>query len=1299
MSFKKLIADGSEISEDTTKVPCADSITVLVSQLVQDRNSASRKVDRLVTFSSANIEVGELDENSSQQQCRPSPLELSKLVPVENQVSQVNADRKVLGTHSKYSNVRAEGPMSSSSTPSLFTVNGVIGGHLVTALIDSGCDVECVLSIHCAERLGLARSPSLLKAERWDGSLSPLEVVKQPLTLNLGGQLDCEGLTPYCAESLPFDLILGLEWLRKYNPRINWKSDTLLVYDNSQRRCVHISAQKSSMHVPNYVITPKQLKRSARKGATVFLVQLHHVGMRGPTRESASVGHTTGMGPSGTSSTGSAEEEIPSALQFLLEQYTDVFPDELPNGLPPERSVKLNIDLLPGTKPVKRPIYKLSIDELKEVKKQVDELLEKGFIRPSTSPWSSSILFVPKKDGGLRMCVDYRALNKATVRNNYPLPRIDEVWDQIGGSRYFSSLDLRSGYNQIRIAEDDTYKTCFRTRYGAYEFLVVPFGLAGAPPIFQSLMNEVLRPYLDKFCLVYLDDILVYSKTKNEHVEHLRIILTKLREHQLYCKLSKCEFLRSSLTYLGHHISFEGIGVEERKVNAIRCWERPKNLVNLQSFLGLCNYYRKFVRNFSSIAAPLTNLTKKSVTFEWTSVQETAFTQLKEALMNTPILRNADNSLPFEVQTDASETGIGAVLQQKSEDGILPVAYMSRKLNAAEQNYSVHERELLAVVDSLREWRSYLLGHRFIVKTDHRPLQHLQTQPQLSRRQARWVIFLQEYDFDWEYVTGPSNRAADSLSRQNFPPVHATWDNLHDIAKSVPTDDAIRLNTHMIVESMDVTDLASQYSSDPEFKDSFQNPQPPFRRRDGRLYNGNLLCLPMGELRDTVLHDHHDAVASGHRGIAKTIASISRSYYWSSLGKDVTEYVRSCDACQRAKAVRQSRSGLLRPFPPPQRKWEVISMDFVFDLPLTSHGKNGIAVVVDKLSRQAHFLALTPNFDAIDLAHLYLHEVYRHHGLPRILISDRDVRFTSLFWTSLMKRLGVRLNLSTAYHPETDGQTERTIGTFEDMIRPYVCYLQNDWDQYLDQLEFAYNNSEHASLGQTPFMVTYGQHPTTLDDVLTSPPPTMLEPPAVQDLLDATERARHLAHHSVTQMNARMAATANRSRREVTFQVHDLVLLSTRHLRFPLGSTRVKKFASRWIGPFKVLASVADGRAYKLDLPGTMPLHPTFHVSLLKPYVPNTHPSRLQVPPTSDLFADGHEEWEVECILSHRWRGSQLHYLVSWRGFAEHENSWLPETNLSNSPDILAAYWAGLGGRPPGPPLPGSRKARGRASS
>jgi GNAT superfamily N-acetyltransferase len=1168
----------------------------------------------------------------------------------------------------------------------------------------------------CVERLGLAHNPASLQAERWDGSLSPLNVVEQPLTLRLGGQLDCE-LRPHCAETLPYDLILGKPWLRKWNPHINWQTDTLMLFNKESKKTIRLAAEDvEKASPPPFVITAKQLKRFTKGSSKtpIFMVRVDHVGLKDSEKYCEYSSPATGVETGGPSVKTGVPLKGKTAMHALIEEFSDVFPDELPVGLPPKRKVDLKIDLLPDSKPVKRPIYKLSEEELKELKSQIDELLEKGFIRPSTSTWASSILFVPKKDGGLRMCIDYRALNKATIRNNYPLPRIDEVWDQIGGSKYFSTLDLRSGYNQIRVADEDVHKTCFRTRYGAYEFLVVPFGLSGAPPVFQALMNEVLRPYLDEFCLVYLDDILIYSKTEEEHIQHLRSVLNKLRDHRLYAKLSKCELFKPSLLYLGHHISASGIGVEEKKISAIRNWVRPRTLVNLQSFLGLCNYYRKFVMNFSQIAAPLTDLTKRDTPYTWGEKQESAFTQLKEALMSAPILRCADSSLPFQVQADASETGLGAILQQKDENGIRPVAYMSRKLNAAEQNYPPHERELLAVVDALREWRCYLMGRKFLVKTDHRPLQYLQTQQTLSRRQARWVLFLQNYDFDWEYVTGKSNGAADALSRQEELRLPATWESLQQLKpKALYTLSLVdyeqqtslnlaTINAISVVKPKLVSDLREAYVTDTEFSALFANPEPPYQIRDECLFKGDALCIPKGTLRDIILHDHHDAVSAGHRGVAKTLAAIRRSYYWPTLKSDVTTYVRSCGPCQRSKAVRQAKAGLLRPFPPPQKKWEVITMDFVFDLPLTDTGNNGIAVVVDKLSKQAHFLAISPKFDAIELARVYLHEVYRHHGLPRILISDRDVRFTSLFWTTLMDRLGVKLNLSSAYHPETDGQTERTIGTFEELIRPYVSYLQTDWDKFIDPLEFAYNNSLHESTGQTPFHVVYGQHPVTLDDVLTRPLPkasdSKLEPPAVQKLLEANKNAANLAQEVIKRTNERMLATVNRQRRDLQFQVGDLVLLSTANLKLPLGTKRVKKLAPKYIGPFEVLERVADGRAYRIDLPSHMRLHPTFHVSSLRPYVVDTVSGRAQAAAKPDYFADGHHEFEVEAILDHRKVQRQLQYFVSWVGMPDHENAWLPSSSMDNAKELIQQYWDT---KPTKPQQTKRRRrtARGRASS
>ena len=473
-----------------------------------------------------------------------------------------------------------------------------------------------------------------------------------------------------------FDIILGKSWLSDANPIIDWKSNRMLLKEGEEFIILDAECSKYGASLPTYILTSKQLARLARKEKS----KIYHVIIR--PKESEKMG---------------TEAHHKEELNELLAEYEDVFPDELPRGLPPKRSVEMSINLEENTKPKIGPIYKLSKTELEEMKKQIDEALGLGFIRPSISPWGSPVLFTPKKDGSLRMCIDYRALNKNTIKNQVPLPRIDEVWDQVGGSNYFSTLDLRSGYHQIRIKESDIEKTAFRTRYGQFEYLVTPFGLAGAPGCFQTLMNNIFRPYLDEFILVYLDDILIYSKTKEEHLKHIRIVLELLRKHKLYGKRSKCDFMKDSIAYLGHIITRDGITVDPKKVDAIRTWDIPQNLTQVQSFLGLCNYYRRFVKDFAKLGTPLSDLTKKDKPFEWGKEQQKSFDILKKRLTETPVLRCANPNLPYELTADASGTGIGAVLIQKDETGCRPVAYASRKLNQAEQNYSTHEREHLAI--------------------------------------------------------------------------------------------------------------------------------------------------------------------------------------------------------------------------------------------------------------------------------------------------------------------------------------------------------------------------------------------------------------------------------------------------------------------------------------------------------------------------------------------------------------------------------------------------------------------------
>ena len=405
----------------------------------------------------------------------------------------------------------------------------------------------------------------------------------------------------------------------------------------------------------------------------------------------------------------------------VVRDNSDVFPNDLP-GLATDREIEFNIDLLPGTNPISIAPYHMVPTELKELKEQLQELLDKGFIRPSSSPWGAPVLFVKKKDGTMRMCIDYRQLNKVTIKNRYPLPRIDDLFDQLQGASHFSKINLRSGYHQLKIRREDIPKTAFRTRYGHYEFLVLPFGLTNAPAAFMDLMNRVFKPYLDKFVVVFIDDILIYSKSHVEHGEYLKIVLQTLRTHQLYAKLSKCEFWLNSVSFLGYVISKEGVQVDPKKVEAVSNWPRPTNVTEIRSFLGMARYYRRFVKDFSRISVPLTRLIRKQVKFEWADTCEQSFQKLKDCLTTAPVLALPTDQGGMIMYCDASRVGLGCVLMQNGK----VIAYASRQLRRHELNYPTHDLEMAVVIFALKIWRHYLYGEKCEIYTDHKSLQYIQ---------------------------------------------------------------------------------------------------------------------------------------------------------------------------------------------------------------------------------------------------------------------------------------------------------------------------------------------------------------------------------------------------------------------------------------------------------------------------------------------------------------------------------------------------------------------------------------------
>lgn len=958
---------------------------------------------------------------------------------------------------------------------------------------------------------------------------------------------------------------------------------------------------------------------------------------------------------------------LPDAAK-VIEEYSDVFANQLPDQLPPKRTIDHRIIIEPGHQPPSRAPYRMSVRELEELKSQVDELLKKGFIKPSQSPYGAPVLFVKKKSGEMRLCTDYRALNKITVKNKYPLPRVEDLIDQLQGAKVFSKIDLRSGYHQIRIDEKDVDKTAFRTRYGHFEYLVLPFGLTNAPATFMDLMQQIFHNQLDRFVIVYLDDILVYSRTTEDHHKHLREVLDTLRKHKLYAKLSKCHLYQSSVSFLGHIISSNGVQMEPEKVKAIQDWPTPKSVQDIRSFLGLAGYYRKFIQNFSKISSPLTELLKKDVSFEWTTRQEQAMNELKQAIMTAPVLINPDHKLPFTVVTDASGFAVGAALCQDQGNGLQPVSFMSKKMLPAEKNYPVHEQELLAIICALKEWRHHLHGNHFKVITDHRSLKYLQTQTHLSARQTRWSEFLQQFDFTIEYQEGKTNVVADALSRR---PDHSTN----------------QVNTSTTVEVKSIMDqIKSSYSNDSGCRQYFDDitkfESDGFSITNGVLYKDDKIYIPNSEsLRTQLLNEAHDVKINGHVGVAKTLELLKRQFYWPKMQQDVKDYIGSCVKCQSNKPSHVHSQGLLQPLSVPSVAWEQVSMDLITQLPLTRNKHDAIVVFVDKLTKMTHIVPTTTKVTAPELAKLFFREVVRLHGIPKSIVSDRDPRFTSNFWKCLWSLLGTKLAMSTAYHPQSDGQTERMNRTLEDMLRAYVNYEQNDWDQHLTSAEIAINNSQQTSTKFSPYFLNYGKHPEfPLNSTLTKDMKVdQTHNPVAGEVYERINYYIGRAKENLEQARQRQAHFTNQKRTETTYQVGQKVYLTTTNLNM---DNQAPKLAPKFIGPFTILERIGEV-AYRLDLPETMLIHPVFHVSKLRLHKDGSDkfPSRIAEvtrPAPVIEHTNEHTEWEVDRIVDHRYRGKgkkKREYLVLWKGYPDYERTWQKEQDLSNATESVEQYW------------------------
>lgn len=1121
---------------------------------------------------------------------------------------------------------------------SLLVLQGELVCRKVAVLKDDGCNTNVIskdFATRNAHLFDIRDCDIPVSHSKKDTTEVATQIILQG-KLRIGGHVY---VSNWAVADCRYDVLLGMPWHVEVQPEVDYSGPNVVVQGEvlpklPQQDCGH------NIKVTNLGV--KKFRSLLRKKAGCNSFRVYQLVETNNLFMSEEVKKYDGS----------------KRLEGLLSKFSTVFRDELPTGLPPKRAIDHAIELEEGARPPNRTLFQLSPAELVAVKEYVLELLKKGKIRRSKSPFGASLFLVREKDK-MRAVVDYRGLNRITKRNSTPLPRCDEMFDRLGEARYFSKMDLKTGFHQIRVRPEDIEKTAFKTKYGQFEYLVLPMGLCNAPATFQTLMNTIFQDCIDVYLVVYMDDLLVFSKTEDDHMRHLETVLSRLQSEELFVASKKCSFMQLETEFLGLIVGKNGIKVNPEKAEVIRTWPKPKSLSELRSFIGLLQFFRRFMKGFSARASPLTSLTKKGMGMDkWGDTCEAAFEDLKGALLTAPILIPPNWSKPFRCHVDASNKAIGGTLTQlDTEGGERVIAYYSRKLSHAEEKCTTNEKELLGLVYCLKRFRCYLEGTTFEIFTDNQILNSFLTKPKLSGKEARWLELFGQFGISkMSLRPGRVHVLGDVLSRAPH-----VMSGILQVGNMELSKAKIDLGFEKFYFEDQLWGPIFKALTGEKIKKTVDRHRaslllPSFIIKEGLLYYRDRICVPRKCVRE-LLQLVHDCKVAGHFGFAKTLARLS-GYHWRHKSRDVKRYCDGCVVCQQNKDGNQKRFNSPQPLESPTRRWGSVSTDFIVQLPPTN-GFDAITTWVDRFSRRVHFIPCRTEDTAVECAKAFFDNIFKLHGLPDDIVSDRDPKFTSAFWRELLTLCGVTGKMSTSHHPQTDGQSEVMNRMVENFLRCYCALNQRNWDTLLPAAEFAYNSSLSEDLGMTPFEVDLGWQPKSAVNLLQAKESSN---ESINQFKERMAEAFRDARFSHEVAKARQSAYSANKTQAHPYKKGDLVWLDK--VLFKDDVARVQdsnKLAAKRFGPFKILGLIGKN-AVRLQLPENTRIHSVVHAEHTRPYriQPEEIATESEPRPTPVVCEDGGVEYVVGEILAHRLRGKKFKFLTLMKGAPRHEATWQP---------------------------------------